>query len=287
MTHVHYRRVATVAAVFVLTASPAWAGPGSAGPIAKVSGASPFTACTADNVEEQSGRNFPASEVEPWIASSNVDRSGDGVPDLIAGYQQDRWSNGGARGVLASVFHNGAWLQVGIPGVSTCLGGTELRATDPWVTIAPDGTAYFMTLSIGDPPVDPTSVMYVNRSTNGGLSWGPPIQLIRDVSFFQFNDKNSMTADPFNANFVYAIWDRSRFPSDIREHRSLAGAPRSLRSDATFTRTSNGGASWEPARAIFRPRANQFGIGHQIVVLSDGTLVDGFMLFHGSGRADL
>ncbi|MGH9287959.1 MAG: hypothetical protein ACRD0V_06660, partial [Acidimicrobiales bacterium] len=34
----------------------------------------------------------------------------------------------------------------------------------------------------------------------------------------------------------------------------------------------------------FRPSANQFGIGHQIVVLSDGTLVDGFMLFHGSGR---
>jgi hypothetical protein len=57
--------------------------------------------------------------------------------------------------------------------------------------------------------------------------------------------------------------------------RSLAGAPRSFRSDATFTRTTNSGASWEPARAIFRPRANQFSIGHQIVVLSDGTLVDG------------
>ncbi|HEY9377565.1 MAG TPA: hypothetical protein VIQ02_10780, partial [Jiangellaceae bacterium] len=85
----------------------------------------------------QSGDNVLHSEVEPWIASSNVDRSGDGVPDLIAGYQQDRWSNGGARGVFASVLHGGAWLQVGIPGVSTCLGGTELRATDPWVTISP------------------------------------------------------------------------------------------------------------------------------------------------------
>jgi hypothetical protein len=283
MTRIRYRRVAAIAAVLVLAASPAWAGPGSVGPLAKVSGASPLAACTADNVAGQSGRNVANSEVEPWIASSAVDRSGDGVPDLIAGYQQDRWSNGGARGVFASVFHNGSWVQVGVPGVSTCLGGTELRATDPWVTIAPDGTAYFMTLSIGDPPVDPTSVLYVNRSTDGGLSWGPPIQLIRDASFFLFNDKNSMTADPFDSNFVYAVWDRSRFPSDIREHRSLAGAPRSFRSDATFTRTTNGGASWEPARAIFRPLANQFGIGHQIVVLSDGTLVDGFMLFHGSG----
>jgi Neuraminidase (sialidase) len=50
-----------------------------------------------------------------------------------------------------------------------------------------------------------------------------------------------------------------------------------------FARTTDGGATWEAPRAIFAPRANEFGIGHQIVVLSDGTLVDGFMLFHGSG----
>ena len=50
-----------------------------------------------------------------------------------------------------------------------------------------------------------------------------------------------------------------------------------------FARTTDGGATWETPRAIFAPKANEFGIGHQIVVLSDGTLVDGFMLFHGSG----
>jgi hypothetical protein len=49
-----------------------------------------------------------------------------------------------------------------------------------------------------------------------------------------------MTADAFDSNFVYAIWVRCRFPSDVREHRSLAGAPRSFRSDATFTRTTDG-----------------------------------------------
>ena len=36
-------------------------------------------------------------------------------------------------------------------------------------------------------------------------------------------------------------------------------------------------------RAIFQPQANQFGIGHQIVVLSDGTVDSYAMLFHGSG----
>src|SRR5439155_14164621 len=43
------------------------------------------------------------------------------------------------------------------------------------------------------------------------------------------------------------------------------------------------GQTWERPRAILQPNANEFSIGHQIVVLSDGTLVDGFMLFHGSG----
>jgi hypothetical protein len=68
---------------------------------------------------------------------------------------------------------------------------------------------------------------------------------------------------------------------------SISGFVRSIRSDAIFTRTTNGGASWELARAIFMPRANEFGIGHQIsVVLAGphaGRLVDVFTLFHGSG----
>src|SRR5207249_2015929 len=71
--------------------------------------------------------------------------------------------------------------------------------------------------------------------------------------------------------------------SDRREVHSISGFPRSIRSDAMFSRTTDGGATWETPRAIFAPQANEFGIGHQIVVLSDGTLVDDFMLFHGSG----
>ena len=110
-----------------------------------------------------------------------------------------------------------------------------------------------------------------------------PVTLIEEDSTFNFNDKNSITADPFDSRYVYAIWDRSRFPSDKRELHSIEGFPRSVRSDAMFSRTTDGGQTWEAPRAIFAPQANQFGIGHQIVVLSDGTLLDSFMLFHGSG----
>jgi hypothetical protein len=288
MVRVHRRPVVLLLfALIVVLAPAAWAGPGVVGPNVKVSGASPFAACTADDVAGQTGTNVPNSEVEPWIAVSAVDRSGDGAADVIGAYQQDRWSDGGARGIVASVRHAGAWRQVVIPGVSKCSGGAFTRATDPWVAIAPNGDAYVMTLTFQDFPTFSTSIMYANKSTDGGLSWGPPTQLVRDDSLFRFNDKNSMTADPFDSNFVYAIWDRSRFPSDKRELHSIAGFPRSIRSDAIFTRTTDGGRSWEPARAIFMPSANQFGIGHQIAVVRGGPhrgrLVDAFMLFHGSG----
>jgi hypothetical protein len=281
------RALVVVAGLIVLGVPTAAAGPGVIGANVTVSGASPFAGCSADAIGSQTGRVFLNSEVEPWIDVSDVDRSGDGVADMIGAYQQDRWSNGGARGIVASVFHAGAWHQRVIPGVSKCSGGSFDRATDPWVAISPNGDAYVMTLTFQDFPTFSTSILYVNKSTDGGLTWGPPTQLIRDDSLFMFNDKNSMTADPFDSNVVYGIWDRSRFPSDKREIHSISGFPRSFRSDAIFVRTTNGGLSWEPARAIFQPRANEFGIGHQIAVvrggLHVGRLVDAFMLFHGSG----
>jgi len=275
------RRLVVLTAALTLFAAPAaWGSTAVVGALQQVSGSSPFAGCTADHVATQPGTNVPNSEVEPSAAAGVVDRNGDGAPDVIVGYQQDRWSDGGARGVYSSVWFNGAWHQVAIPGTSACVGGLELRASDPWVTISPNGVAYYMTLA-SSTSID--SAMLVNRSTDGGLTWSAPTTLIRETGAFIFNDKNSITADPFDSNFVYAVWDRSRFPSDDREIHSIAGFPRSVRSDGFFTRTTNGGQTWETPRAIFRPNANEFGIGHQIVVLSDGTLVDAFMLFHGSG----
>src|SRR6185369_11038914 len=191
-----------VAGVLTLVLPAAgWAGPGSVGPLQQVSGASPFGGCTADHVATQSGTLYPNSELEPQIAASAVDRNGDGAPDLVAGYQQDRWSNGGSRGVYASVWYQGAWVQVPVPGTSACVGGSHLRASDPWVTFSPDGTGYYFTLasSAGN-----DSEMLVNRSTDGGLHCGTPISLINEDNVFNFNDKNSITADPFDSRFVYA-----------------------------------------------------------------------------------
>jgi hypothetical protein len=280
--HKRYASVflAALAVSSLALGSTAWGSTSTVGVPKQVSGTSPFAGCTADNVAAQPGTVYPDSEVEPWIAASGTDRNGDGEKDIIGGYQQDRWSNGGSRGVYASAWFNGAWEPVAVPGTSACVGGSHLRATDPWVTFSPDGSAYFFTLATS---AGNDSALLVNKSTDGGLTWGQPVTLIDEDSVFNFNDKNSITADPFDSRYVYAIWDRSNFPSDKRELHSIEGFPRSIRSDVMLSRTTDGGVTWETPRAIFAPRANQFSIGHQIVVLSDGTLLDSFMLFHGSG----
>ena len=124
----------------------------------------------------------------------------------------------------------------------------------------------------------------VSKSSDGGDHWGPPMILRRDdasIAPFLFNDKESITADPFDSNFVYAIWDRSRFPSDQAD--GVLGNTHAFRGDAMFSRTTDGGQTWEPARAIIQPQKNEFGIGHQIVVTPAGTLVDIFDNGQGSG----
>lgn len=268
--------VAVTASAAVVMASPAWAATATA-PVL-TTGESPFGDCTADVVAAQQGTLYPNSEVEPSIDVSGVDNNGDGDLDRVGAYQQDRWSNGAARGVVASVWFDGAWVQRELPGTSTCTGGTHLRATDPWVTITPDGTVFVQSLATS---AGNDSAILVNRSEDGGLSWDEAVAVIDENDPFNFNDKNSITADPTRDGYVYQIWDRSRFPSDRRSPNAVFS--RALRSDAYFTRTTDNGENWEQPHAIFAPQANEFGIGHQIAVLPDGTLVDSFLLFHGSG----
>ena len=72
------------------------------------------------------------------------------------------------------------------------------------------------------------------------------------------------------------------FPSDRANFNAQHAF--SFRGDAIFSRTTDGGRTWEPARAIFAPRKLQSTIGHQIVVRPNGELIDFFTLFQGSGN---
>ncbi|HUH06187.1 MAG TPA: sialidase family protein [Egibacteraceae bacterium] len=273
-------RIVALGSVLLLLAgaTAASAGAFAQGPLVAVSGASPFNACTDDDVGSQPGTVFPDSEVEPYVDVNPTD------PDNIIGvWQQDRWSNGGARGNVAGVSMNGgaSWSIVPLPGVTLCTGGAFQRASDPWVSFAPDGTAYAMSLVLDiSPPAGSEggfgpNGMVVNRSTDGGVTWGPPTTLVTTTDPRTLHDKNSLTADPTDADFAYAVWDRLRIPQGavVQPENAVAIG---FKGPILFTRTTDGGDSWETPRVIYDPGGINQTIGNQIVVHPDGTVINFF-----------
>ena len=227
-------------------------------PARTLSGLSPFPA----SCSMPTGVAHVNAEVEPSLA---VNPSNAG--HLVALWQQDRWSNGSARGLVAAAsFDGGATWTTRPMAFSRCGGGNAAnggdfdRATDPWVSIGPDGTVWAMSLSTtgGSFATGSANAMLVARSTDGGLTWGPAAPLITDTAPY-FNDKNTITADPADARYAYAVWDRLL---------NTGGGP------AIFARTADGGATWEPARAIFDPGTASQTIGNVIVVPAPGALVN-------------
>ena len=108
-------------------------------------------------------------------------------------------------------------------------GGGYQRATDPWVTFGPTGIAYRLSLSFNDvaPPItafDFDHALLASRSTDGGVTWSEPVAVIRDTAPTVFNDKQTITADPTDASYVHAVWDRPRLRASAR-----ASSPRSER----------------------------------------------------------
>ncbi len=210
------------------------------------------------------GTLYTNAEVEPHIAINPANPM-----NLIASWQQDRWSNGGSQGnTVAATLNGGQTWTLQTVKASMCGGGTAAnggnyeRATDPWVAFSPNGTAYQMSLAFigASLAAGSSSAMLVYRSADGGLTWGTPATLILDGSNF-FNDKNTITADPTDSRFVYAVWDR--LTNDNR-------------GPLMFARTTDGGQTWEPARAILDPGTNAQTLGSVIGVLPNGTLVNLF-----------
>ena len=228
----------------------------------RISGDTPFAPnCTGGSL---GGTEYRNAEVEPHAAVNPVNAA-----NIVAVWQQDRWSTGLSSGnVGATTLDGGATWIASMAPFTRCTGGNAgnggdyERATDPWVTFAPNGNAFQMALATIGASLTPGSVsaMLVSRSTDSGRTWSNPSTLIRDGSLF-FNDKNTISADPTDANYVYAVWDRLA---------ASGGGP------TLFARTTDGGDTWEGARSIFDPGPRSQTIGNVIAILPNGTLINLF-----------
>ncbi|MGH8280361.1 MAG: sialidase family protein, partial [Gammaproteobacteria bacterium] len=114
------------------------------------------------------------------------------------------------------------------------------------------------------------SSVLVSRSTDGGATWSNPATLILDGAA-AFNDKETITADPNNSNYVYAVWDRLETGN---------------RGPAYLARSTNGGETWQTAVPIYDPGVNNQTIGNEIVGLPDGSIVDVFEEIDGTSSTN-
>jgi hypothetical protein len=243
--------------------------------LVRVSGPSPFAA--GCNGAPQTGTLYPNAEVEPYVAVNPRNRD-----NIVGVWQQDRFSNGGANGLLTGVSRDGGrtWRST-FAHFSRCAGGTAAnngayeRASDPWVTFGPNGTAYQVALSFNDS--DFNQAVLASRSRDGGATWSEPAVLALDTAADVALDKEAVTADPARSGFVYAVWDRLTGLTSTN--------PQDFFGPVWFSRTTNEGASWEKARIIFDPGPDAQTIGSHIVVLPNGDLVNVFNLIKQAASA--
>lgn len=239
----------------------------------------------ADNPPDQI--NWPNTEVEPQVAVNPTNAN-----NVIGVFQEDRWTDGGAHGLLAAVSFNGGagyindWAEFSacsdIPATPE---REELpRATDPWVSFDAAGRAYQVGLPIIDGSLAGESAVTASHSTDGGLHWSAPVDITRDDPATDpgvFNDKQSITADPAIPGRAYVTWIQGNLPGENISFAKLSHAF-SYRGMPMFSRTVDGGQTWSAPKAM--TNANLYAQGNQIAVLPDGTLIDVMaILFKGAG----
>jgi hypothetical protein len=246
------------------------------GPLVQVSGPSLYAGSTADNLPPQDILLNSEDENQIAVDPTNANH-------LVALWQGDETTVGN-RGQNVGVSFDGGqtWKVSPLPGVSQVSGGPLQSTFDPWLAFAPNGDLYATCLAqqfqgasgVGVTVEDNVLVL---KSTDGGLTWGTPTVLHDNTDARAFNDKESITTDPSDPRFAYMAWDFFSVPSGFatRNEQPVFGFT-GFKAPALFTRTTDGGQTWEPVQTLYDPGSNAQTGGHQIIVRPDGTLLDFF-----------
>jgi len=207
------------------------------------------------------------TQTEPYVAVNPEDRD-----HLIAGWQETRFTDGGARSLGVAVSMNGgrSWADALLPGLTTADGGEWNRASDPWPTFGPDGVAYYSSLLV-DGTIPGDNAMAVSVSHDGGFTWGAPVELVRDQ--LDFHDKNSMVADAMagsrHRGNAYVGWDVNVMRNGQFVSQRMV-----------VSRSTDQGVSWSKPKRLIEDGTN---IGVILRVGPTGTL---YAIWAGAGPND-
>ena len=286
------RTAAAVSALLILfPVAVASAGPYATTSVRQASSTSPFASCDISGIHLP-GRGQLGEQRTRAVRRGESERPVEHHRRLPAGPVQLRRR----RGLAASVSHDGGltWSAT-YPHFTTCSGGTAAnhgdyqRASDPWVTFSPDGTAYFISLSltfVGDASQTGSAVL-VSKSTDGGDTWSDPVHARprhrrrgRRAVLLQRQGVDHRRS----VRLELRLRDLGPAPQAGQVRNPSAENSFAFRGDTLFARTTDGGKTWEPARTIYAQSSLTGTIGNEIAVLPDGTLVDVFDILQGSGK---
>ena len=205
--------------------------------------------------------------------------------------------------------NGGAFGTVSALPFSACAANspTELRyerASDPWVSFGPGApgnptgsTAYAVSISFNQSLGKNGNTVGAAVSYDGGLNWTHAQSLrgdaanevplpVQDSNFQYVHDKESVTADPVRPGHAYAVWDVLIGPnlSVEADLRAVAFTDYTL-----FSRTTDFGQTWMPARIINRSINKSTGQNNQtignVIVIDPltGTLHNFFNQIYNTG----
>lgn len=236
MSRVRLAGLAATLAAFLATSATAMA-------------AVPLTQVISDPFSNPQSQHATAVEPDTFAFGSTI----------VVVSQIGRYFDGGASGTgFATSTNSGAsWTSGALPGLTIhqSPAGPYDRATDPVVAYDAEHNVW-LAQSLGLDSGPSGVAVVVNRSTDGGLTWGNPVTTAAATGTQDF-DKNWLACDntpssPFYGN-CYATWD------DFG-HGNLI----------LMSTSTDGGLTWGPAL----PTANNAtGLGGQPVVQPNGTVI--------------
>jgi hypothetical protein len=224
--------LAACAAVLLLAPGVATARSFRVGPLIPVSGPSPYSdGCNG------AGSHATAAEGEPSLAVNPRNPR-----NLVTAWIQDVDSPF-ASAVGAAVSQDGGrtWLRRPLPGGGACAGGAAQfkYQADPWVAFGPRNAVWIATLPFTD--ANPGAVV-VNRSANGGRTFGGARFVDRDLTPMDFDDKETIAVDPRHSGRAYVTW--------VKQQKTPPPVAVPLSSTTYVSRTLDGGRTWSAPRAL-------------------------------------
>src|SRR5581483_9722684 len=181
---------------------------------------------------------------------------------ITAVAQEGRIADGGAAGAVYATSHDGGrtWVQGNLPLLTQAVGGTFQATSDIADAFGADGSVY--AVSIPNDNTDPRSGVAVQRSTDGGLTFGPPSLVVDDNNPDVFNDKSWIAVDnnrhsPFHGR-IYAVWSRQMLVNGV------------LFQPGTVSWSDDQGRTWSPFR--FTGPDNELTEGLIPLVAPDGAV---------------